>query len=160
MSPSLAGGFFTTKPSGKPLIKSTWILFEIWWSDNSYHLKGFHEALKLIPYCWEVWWLFILYIFALALKKDREVFWHRPHKGDRVCPVTSLSKGAIYFFTWLLTVNQRYIWATGIQRWEGTMWDGVAREDYMPNGENGPSFVFSVFQIFGHLSVSWALPLC
>ena len=73
VSSSLASGFFTTKPSGKPLIKSTWMLFEIWWSDNSYHLKGFHEALKLIPYCWEVWWLFIQYMFAFALKKDREV---------------------------------------------------------------------------------------
>ena len=73
VSSSLASGFFTTKPSGKPLIKSTWMLLEIWWSDNSYHLKGFHEALKLIPYCWEVWWLFIQYMFSLALKKDREV---------------------------------------------------------------------------------------
>ena len=43
----------------------------------------------------------------ITVKKARESFCHRHQKGKGECPVTYLSKGAIYFFNWLLTINQK-----------------------------------------------------
>ena len=41
------------------------------------------------------------------MKRDRESFWHRLQKGDRECPpLTSLCKGAIYLFNWLVSSVQ------------------------------------------------------
>ena len=49
--------------------------------------------------------------------KRKQSFWHRCQKGNRECSLTSLSKGAAYFFNCLLTINQNnvsrlHIWET------------------------------------------------
>ena len=45
----------------------------------------------------------------LKYKRDRESFWHRHQKGDGECPLASVSKGVIYFFKLVITINQKNV---------------------------------------------------
>ena len=45
-------------------------------------------------------------------EKDRESFWHRHLKEDKSGSLTSLSKGAIFFFKLVITINQK-----NVSRW-------------------------------------------
>ena len=54
-------------------------------------------------------WSLKRFCVAVILKwtRDRERFWYRHQKGAESAPLTSLSKGAVYFFKLIITINQK-----------------------------------------------------
>ena len=45
----------------------------------------------------------------ITVEKDRESFWHRHQNRKGEDPVTSFSKGAVYFFNWLLIIRVSFV---------------------------------------------------
>ena len=45
----------------------------------------------------------------VKVEEDKDRFWHRHQKGAESAPLTNLSKGAIFFFKLIITINQRNV---------------------------------------------------